>query len=374
MDILVRNRNLEAVAIIDMYESFIWTDRFYAYGDFELHTVVNPALLDVLRQDYYVQIKSSEHTMIIDEILIETNADDGNKLRVCGKSLESILNRRIIWGQITWKGNLQNAVRNLISTQIINPTNSKRKIDNFIFEWNDDPRITELTVEAQYTGDNVYDVVSLVCKENNIGFKITLNDNNQFVFKLYAGEDRSYDQTENPYVVFSPKFDNLIESSYLESKAALKNAALVMGEDTTDEYYETDNGSGTSVYISNDGTARSYIECGDSSGMDRRELFVDARDIQSETDTSGASYNTLLQNRGNEKLEENVDIQSFEGSIDPNGIYKINEDYFVGDIVQIANEYGHESRVRILEMVTSDESSGITVTPTFETIKEEVSA
>ncbi len=52
----------------------------------------------------------------------------------------------------------------------------------------------------------------------------------QFVFELYAGFDRSYDQTENPYVIFSPKFENIINSNYIESKASLKTVTLVGGE------------------------------------------------------------------------------------------------------------------------------------------------
>lgn len=36
MDVTVLNTNLDAVSIVDVYESFIWTDRYYEYGDFEL--------------------------------------------------------------------------------------------------------------------------------------------------------------------------------------------------------------------------------------------------------------------------------------------------------------------------------------------------
>lgn len=43
----------------------------------------------------------------------------------------------------------------------------------------------------------------------------------------------------------------------------------------------------------------------------------------------------------------------------------------MGDIVQIANEYGHESTVRILEVVSSEDENGKSVYPTFKTITEE---
>ena len=34
MDVTILNTNLDAVSIVDTYESFIWTDLYYAYGDF----------------------------------------------------------------------------------------------------------------------------------------------------------------------------------------------------------------------------------------------------------------------------------------------------------------------------------------------------
>ena len=118
----------------------------------------------------------------------------------------------------------------MLNENVISPSDSNRKISNFIFKESTDSAITKLKLEAQYTGDNLYDVIQKICEEQGIGFKITLNDKKQFVFELYAGFDRSYDQTENPYVIFSPKFENIINSNYIESKASLKTVTLVGGE------------------------------------------------------------------------------------------------------------------------------------------------
>lgn len=53
MDVTILNTNLDAVSIVDTYESFIWTDRYYAYGDFELYEAMREGLLDYIKQDYY---------------------------------------------------------------------------------------------------------------------------------------------------------------------------------------------------------------------------------------------------------------------------------------------------------------------------------
>lgn len=218
MDIFIFDTSFNIVKILDSYKSLIWTERYNAYGDFEMCTVVSPDIMQYIKQDYYLELKDSSSTMIIEKIRIDTDVEAGNTVTITGRSLESILLRRIVWGQRTIKGNLQNGIKQLINENIISPTNNNRKISNFIFEDSDDPSVTSLEMDVQYTGDVLYDVISSVCAERGIGFKIIRNENNQFVFSLYSGSDRSYDQTSNPYVIFSPSFENMINSNYMDLK------------------------------------------------------------------------------------------------------------------------------------------------------------
>ena len=114
MDVMILNTDLDAVSIVDTYESFIWTDRYYAYGDFELYEAMRDGLLDYIKQDYYLQSKESEHVMIVEKIQITSDTEDGNHVTVTGRSLESILDRRIVWGQKLLSGNLQNGIKTYI--------------------------------------------------------------------------------------------------------------------------------------------------------------------------------------------------------------------------------------------------------------------
>lgn len=355
MDLTVLNTNLDAIAMVDTYVSFIWTDRYYSNGDFELYAGMREDVLEYIKQDYYLQSRDSEHVMIIEKLLISSDTENGNVITVTGRSLESILDRRIIWGQKTLSGNLQNGIKTLLYENVISPSDNNRRIQNFIFEESTDPAITSLKIEAQYTGDNLYDVIQKICEERSIGFKVTLNGSKQFVFKLYSGIDRSYDQTAVPYVVFSPNFENIINSSYIESKSSLKNITLVGGE--------------------GEGAARKYTTVGGGSGLNRRELFTDARDISSDVGNdvvlTESEYIAQLQQRGKEKLSEHKDVTSFEGQVETTIMFKYGEDFFNGDVVQIANEYGHETKARILEIVMSENEEGTSVYPTFKTITEE---
>ena len=47
-------------------------------------------------------------------------------------------------------------------------------------------------------------------------------------------------------------------------------------------------------------------------------------------------------------------------------MYKYKQDYDVGDIVTIKNEYGIIADVRITEVTESEDSTGFSVIPTFE--------
>lgn len=364
MDISILDTNFNPIDILETYESLIWNDRYRECGDFEIYTPINKKLLEVIKRDYYLQRPDSEHVMIVEKILIETDVENGNHLTITGRSLESILDRRIVWGQKIISGNLEECVKMLIDECIINPSDENRKIDNFIFEYSYDPVIRVLRIDTQFTGDNLYDIVVCICNKHGIGFKITLNDNKQLVFKLYAGKDRSYDQTENSYVTFSPEFDNILNSNYLESRTNLKNVALIGGEGEGEERkYE-------SIILNRDS--------GTSVGINRRELFVDARDI---TPNLGYGeimpendYKALLIQRGNEKLLEHVEEISMECEVEPNMTYKYgrDDDYYIGDIVQVIDEYGHDEKARIIEMVTSEAEEGTSIYPTFEIIKEGV--
>lgn len=354
MELFVLNADFESIAVIDTYESMIWTGRYNAYGDFEIYFAMDESLLEYIKEDYYLWLKDSEHSMIIEDIKIDADTEEGNRLIVTGRSLESILERRIIWGQRIFSGNLQNAIQTMLNENIISPSVADRKIANFIFVPSTDSKITSLTIDNQYTGDDLYTVIKGLCEENNIGFKIVLTDDNQFAFSLYAGTDRSYDQTENPYVVFSPNFENIINSNYFSSKAGYRNVTLVAGE--------------------GEGASRKTTVVGSASGLDRRELFTDARDISSDTEDgtlSDAEYIAQLRTKGLKNLADHMITTAFEGEVEVTRLFKYGEDFFIGDIVQIANEYGNENSAYISELIISNSDEGLSIYPTFKTISKE---
>lgn len=355
MEFLVMETNFQALSIVDSFESLIWTDRYFKCGDFEVYLPVSSKYLALLRPDRYLWMNDSEHVMVIEKIEIVTDAETGNHLTVSGRSLESILERRIIWGQKVLRGNFQDGIHELLTENVISPTIAARQIPNFIFEASTDPIVTALTIETQFFGEDLYASIQELCEANNIGFKITLTDDNHLKFKLYSGTDRSYDQLANPYVVFSPKFENIINSNYIEAKNALRTVTLVGGE-----------GEGTDRKLVSVEVAE-----GGGSGLARREIFTDASSVSSKVDggtLSTTDYDAQLAQKGTENLSQNIEVSSFEGEVDVSKMYKYGEDFFMGDILQIANEYGMEAKARVIELIHSQSLDSIEIYPTFATV------
>lgn len=343
--------SLNVVDVVETYKSYIWTTRYFSAGDFELYIPATTKMISMLKKDYYV-IREDDPTqaMIIQNIQITTNIDEGNFLIVTGPSLKSILSRRIIWQQTILSGYAEQCIRRLVNENCISPAIADRKINNMIL--GAELGITD-KMSAQFTGDNLEEAIQGICKTLGIGYDVILDlDNKQFIFVLYKGTDRSYNQTTLPYVVFSNEFENLLRTDYTNDTSAYKNVAKVAGE--------------------GEGTDRKSVTVGNASDLNRYEIFVDARDISTnEGGVDATMYNDLLSEKGNEALAEAIINENIEGEVEANHTYKINKDYFLGDIVEVINEYGMEMTPRITEVIESEDDSGHYTIPTFSTDKEE---
>lgn len=359
MILYVLNKEFKTVEIIDSLIGLIWTDRYDEAGEIEIETSANPAYWNAFQPDYYLWLKDSEHLMIIEDREITTDYEKGVTIKITGRSLESILERRIVWGQTIFKNkSVKDIICDLLNQSIISPSDSARKIPNFILgEFQNGTEGAMMTkVDAQYTGDDLYTVVKTLCQACGIGFKILLNSSNQFVFDLYEGTDHTYDQFKNPYIIFSPSQNNITSTDYLDSEKTKKTVALVLGEG---------EGAERKAWTTQADSENAPV------GLLRRELYVDARDISSQTeegeDISAEEYNQMLDTRGKEKLAENIATTAFDGQVDALLTYEYKKDYFLGDIVQVVNELGMELNLRVKEYIYSQDVNGITYYPSFAT-------
>lgn len=78
-------------------------------------------------------------------------------------------------------------------------------------------------------------------------------------------------------------------------------------------------------------------------GLARRELYIDARDLQSDSDPDNPltpeQYRAVLTNRGKEKMAEHQLVRSFSVTVrtyDPT--YTLGEDFFLGDTITVTDD------------------------------------
>lgn len=359
-NIVVMNQSFQVIGILDVYESLLWVEKYNEVSDFEIYLKFTYSALSLLQPDYYVKVETSEKVMIIERIDITEDAELGSYLKVSGRSLESLLDRRIILRQIIVDGTLQAGIQTILEKEIVNGRFPERNYTNFSYTTSTDPIVTALTLDAQYYMHNVYDVIQGLCAQNDIGFRIRLNETNNFVFDLYAGTNRSRDQIINPYVIFSRNFDNLLKSEYFYNKRYLRNFCFISGQDGLESWNQNYYGRWAQVWTNDVGT-----------GINRREMFQTADGLQTFYEESideipDADFVAQLANLGRMELANREAEVNFEGSIDVLGVYKYNEHYFLGDLVELEDSYGNLTKVRVVEMMHSaDLSNGYKIYPTL---------
>lgn len=378
MEFMVLDKNYDGIAMIDTFTSAIWTVRYDEAGDFEIYTPVRLDYLKAMQIGNYLWNRDSDRLMIIETVEIETDAEQGPQLIVTGRSLESILDRRVITNSATLTGSLPAVIEEILSNEIIR--SGVRQIPGFIYTRTKDPRITSLNVEFTARGENVYDTICSLCQTYKLGFKVTPHGKGGFNFELYMGADRSYNQNENPYVVFSPSFENLLNSNYIKSFKSYKNAIYAVGtyqkEVIIKNKYKNDEGDWVveeqTTYEEAEITTWGYSETNTPSGLTRREMFIDNGGVNDgEQGGSADAWNTINHQKAITELSGHQTTTAFEGELEATRQYIYGEDFTIGDIVQVENEFGITGTVYISEIVFSQDANGITITPTFTSTEDE---
>lgn len=342
-----QNSAFVKIAVIDYAKSVIWIERYNKSGEFELYLRASENLLKLFSLDGLIITRDAIDTaMIADTVKLSTDAINGDYITVTGKTIDSVLGYRIFPKQKDYSGTAENVIRQMITDNVINPAYSDRQM-NFVMLA--DSNGWEETLEKQVTGKNLLDTISDICISFDYGYKMTFSNGN-FVFNLYKGADRSFSQSVNPYVVFSPQFENLGNTEYSKNKNTYFNSVYVAGE--------------------GEGSDRIILEVNDElkKGLFLREKWVDAKTISSTTEGGTlrpTEYLQLLADRGREELKITQEVTSFSGEILNLNSYRYGIDYFLGDKIQIETEYGMTGIAQITEITEVEDDTGYKIYPTL---------
>lgn len=255
IDVYVLDANLQLVGVVDSYKSLIWTNRYNVPGDCELYLDATSGSINLLQIGRYLVRTDDFMICQIRKVEIDTSSDQGNYIIATGYDVKDFLDRRIIWGMANCDGNLETFIRGIITASAISPAIADRKFKlqngNQMLYLASAAGFTEALTE-QVSYKNVGEKIREYCEKYKWGYKIYLDDG-KFYFALYKGQDKS------GLVIFSDQYENLSSTMYTDDQTDLANVALVAGSGE-------DNERLTDVY-------------GSASGVNRFEMFVDARDI-----------------------------------------------------------------------------------------------
>lgn len=341
---------------IDQYESLQITRSWHGIGELELH--INRYMRDVdklQRGRIIFPHNKLNKAYIIRHKEIELNED--------GKASENWVIRALplkswIAQRITYppshtaydnkQDNAESVMLHYVNNNVINPTDSKRKIENLVLADNEN---RGNTINWQSRFKNLAEEIAEISLLSGLGWNIDIDlDNQQFVFKVLEGRNLSVNQSNYPPAIFSPEFGTLKELSYVESDLNYMNYAIVAGQ--------------------GEGVDRRVIEVGNSEGYERYELFVDARDIEETDENDEPIPEPIIEQnlieRGLQKLQEYEQEVYLEGQVLRKSRLTYETDYDLGDIITLQNkDWGVTLDTRITEIKEIYEPSGFDIELTF---------
>lgn len=337
MEIRIYSRDLRFQGVSENQTSVIWTRRYFEPGDFEIHTPITENNVKLYQLGNIVWIQGAVEAGVIEDLKFE-ETKLLNSITIKGRFLESYMDRRVIHPTVNFSGYTEVGMRSLLAN--ISPV--------FPYVELGDLKGYDELVDFQCTWKELLTMESKLARSANLGFRFRPDFTaRKIYFEVYKGLDRSRSQHERAYAEFSDDFDNLNEATYMINNQLEKTVAYVLGE--------------------GEGSERAMVIVGDDTGTgyDRRELYVDARDLSSEGLTS-AQYQAALIQRGYEKLNENMLSNSLECVTIPLGNFTYKQNYDLGDIVTTRKSNWNVGQdLRITEVQEIYEHGAMQVVPTL---------
>lgn len=326
MDIYLLDAQRQTIGIVDDFNSFIWRRKYKECGDFELHC--SPSAASLIASAKYVYRSDRPEAGKVEQLALSDS-----KAVIKGRFLESMLDDFVIYPTQKFSSKTPEEIAlSIVSTFANIPIGAITGLGS--------------NVDSQSTGDNLMEYIYEVLSAQDLSPRIAYDYmNDTLSFSVWQGKDRRQSQNENSWAVFSQNWDNLKSSSYSYSSKDFRNFAYVAGE--------------------GEGSSRKIVTVDLSNGLNRRSIWVDARDLQPD-DMTDAEYKKLLIQRGTEKLAEYPAVEKFDVTIANDSSLKYMVDYDLGDICTVSDaNYGITLDARIIEIEEAYENGELTLFAQF---------
>lgn len=357
MEVYILDDFLRRTAVIDLFESCIWTDRYAAKGDFELVVPSVNQYRRLLAPGTQLALNDSDRVMTVETVDVKTDNEGRTLLTATGASLERLLEDRIATDGVSWMteggnwilngtpGDVCRQLFDLICRQgILHPGDVIPFIQNGTLNPAGSIPESGLVSDFEISLDTVYKNVKDICDMYDLGFRLIRDgDKSKLYFEIYTGDDRTTNQSVRTPVIFSPDLDNLQNVSEMISMADSKNIAYVFSKTSSMIVY----GEGATI---------------DTAGFDRRVLNVDVTNIN---EPAGPVLDAIMLKKGQEALAAHRPLAALDGEINQYSKYKYLRDYRLGDLIEMRNNGGSTNYMRVTEQIFVSDAQGDRSYPTL---------
>lgn len=366
----VFDKNLRKINTIRKYTFAQYVDKFRDIGTFKITAQLVDENIYLLQDSQFYVLFDGVVFGRVDKVLKDSDSEYDKTIEITGQLAPVFFTQRVNYKTINYNGTTARYVGALISHNIPTDKSDPRHLDiNVKYEDEDYLDANCRKISRKKTGGYMWDEMSLAMKQDNLGVffepnfdslkNISDEDGTQIQawnLTVSAGKDRTKDNTQgNTPIVFSQSVSNIQRSTYALNSEDYCNSAVVAGEGEGDarKWFTFDVNSKESKFEPN-------------SGWGLRELFIDARDIQSktedgETTMTDEEYKKALNDRADSKAVDSMLTKSYSSTVIlANDKYVYNRDYKKGDIVTVVDK---EIGVTLDAQITA-------VTKTYQGVKE----
>ena len=266
MEVWIYDREMRLQGIIENHTSLVWSRNLYTAGKFEIHAPATADNLELLRPGNIITKGDKKEAAVIRGLENEESTIL-NEITRTGYFMPIYFNDRLTGPTINFNGTAEAALYKLAHTPEIVPRMAYGALQGY----------TE-RVEFQATYKNALSHMEKIARASGLGFRVVPDFKEKILtYEVYKGKNRTAGQRENPRVIFSETYNNLNRTKYTYNDELYKTKVIVGGD--------------------GEGKNRAYVTVGGGSGLDLREVFLDAKDINREEMTQ-EQYLAALRARG----------------------------------------------------------------------------
>ena len=322
----------ELCGIVDVYQSFIITQRWAEPGEFSLSLPASTESITLLTIGRL--IFAGGFCGIIERVELSQGEDGGNDMMsISGCELSGILAYRLTLPTDGQEYAEYTGVPGAIMAKIVadNCVSSPTSARNYPLMELAAVDMSGEIISWQTRYEVVSDVLTGIAEQNGLNWRVDF-DGGRWAFIVTATADRSAGQSANVPVIFSPAYDNVSGQSYTHSVAGSANVAIAAGA-----------GKGADRLVCWAGETN-------AAGLKRRERYL------------SISKYTVLGAEAEVQLNKYSPIQSLEGTVFSGGTYEYGVDYALGDVVTVQHPgWGVQMDARISEATRTYEGDTCTM-------------